>query len=63
MIDCLRSLFGEVRASAHQVALGLVSTTLYYATVKQVVSVDLLAMIRTDCSGEAGLALHVSSSS
>ena len=43
-------------------ALGLVSMILCYVTLKTVVSIDRTRMLRTDCSGETILALHIPSS-
>ena len=56
-------LFGEATGLRHLVSLGLVSMMLRYVTVKTVVSIDLTGMLRTDCSGQTRLALHVPSSS
>ena len=46
----------------HLDALGLVSMMLCYVTVKTVVSIDRIRMLKTDCSGETRLAPHVPSS-
>ena len=61
--DCLRS-FSLVKSKGfvHLDALGLVSMMLCYVTVKTVVSIDHIRMLRTDCSGETRLALHTPSS-
>ena len=64
MIDCLRSFcLVKSRVAAHQVALGPVSMMLRCVIVKTVASIDPIGMLRTDCSGETRLALHVPSSS
>ena len=64
MIDCLRSLcLVKSGGFAHLVALGLVSRTLLYVTVKTVISIDLVGMLRSDCSGQTRHALHTPSSS
>ena len=46
----------------HLDAPGLVSMMLRYVTIKTVVPIDLIRMLRTDCSAETRLALHVPSS-
>ena len=64
MIDCLTSFcLLKPRGFGHLVALGLVSMMLHYVCVNTVVPIDLIGMLRTDCSGETRLALHASSSS
>ena len=63
MKDCLRS-FSLVKSKGfvHLDALGLVSMMLCYVTVKTVISIDRIRMLKTDCSGETRLAPHVPSS-
>ena len=64
MVECLESfcLFHS-RISAHQVAADPVSMMLLYMTIKSVASVDRVEMLRTDCSGETRLPLHIPDSS
>ena len=59
MIDCLGSFcLVKSRGLAHLVALGPASMVLCYVTVKTVVSVELIGMLRTNCSGETRPALY-----
>ena len=60
MVECLESFcLVNSRISAHQVAADPVSMMLLYMTIKAVASVDHVEMLRTDCSGETRLALHM----
>ena len=62
MKDCLRS-FSLVKSKGfvHLDALGLVLMMLCYVTVKTVLSIDRIRMLKTDCSGETRFALHIPS--
>ena len=63
MKDCLKKKkLVKFKGFVHLDALGLVSMMLCYVTVKTVVSIDRIRMLRTDCSGETRLAPHVPSS-
>ena len=56
-------LFGEVKGPCPPGRLGLVSIMSHCAIVKIVVSVGLIGMHKTGCSGETRLAPHIPSSS
>ena len=47
------------RGLAHLAALGLVPMMLCDVTVKLVVSIEPTGLLRTNCSGETRLALHI----
>ncbi len=47
----------------HMKSCGVLPSWVRCMTVKTVASIDLIGMLRTDCSGETRLALHVPSSS
>ena len=64
MVDCLRSsCLVKLRVPAPQDALGLVTMMLHQVLVMNAPLLGYTRMLRTDCFGEARLALHVSSSS
>ncbi len=58
-----KRLFDEVKGLRAPDRLGLVSMMVLYMTVKNIVSIDMMRTLRTDCSGETRLALQVPSSS
>ena len=59
----LQACTAEVDLILGTVNMLFTSCHILHVIVNSIVSMDLMGMLRTGCSGETGLALHVSTSS